>query len=164
MANVTQEQIQAQIAATLGAVEDSGAVLTDTKFSQNDTNLYDLLTGQQETRAKGWVITWKEISGFEVAGDCIVNLTLRYRLTLFYPYLNAAAGDVTSQALFLRLIDNSVDALNADRIFAALENNAEIISLTTRREFTVIDWTNSPKPEASHFGEFDLDVKVQRTY
>src|SRR5690349_24015510 len=125
--NISQVQVQEALAAILEALEDTSPVLTDWKFSQNDRDLHDLLAGEIDGRAKGWVLQWKEITAFEVDGNgCTVNITNRYRLTLFYPYLNKSPGNTTSQAKFELLIDNAIDALARNRWLASLGGNAEI--------------------------------------
>ena len=163
--NITEARTQEALATLLESVEDHGIVLTDSKFSQTSAGLHELLTSQGEPRAKGWVLTWKALVGFEKDGNgCVVNLTFRYRLSRFHPYQNDGPDGVTSEEAFNSVIDKSIDALARDSYLSALGGDAEILSLASRGEFTTIDWVNSTHPDSSHFGEFDLDVKVQRTY
>lgn len=159
---ITQAQIQTEYATTLAEVENSGIVIIDSKWSSDDRELYDLLTQQGSGRAKGSVLEWVELPGYEVAGDRLINIIFRWRWRIFYPYQNDSTDGKTSLELFRNLVDASIQALNANRMPDTFANNVEIISILTRQPFAVLTWINSAKPESSHLGDFNIDFKVQQ--
>lgn len=158
---IAQEDIRDEIAEVLGGVDSNVPVYTDAKWSQDELQLWEVLSNQGEARPAGHVVQWKEVVGFTVDGDTLVNVTLRYNWRVFYPYQNDSPGGTTSQALFEKLVDDSIAALVGNRIFG-LSSRVDITSIVTRQPFQVIDWQNTTHPDSSHLADFDIDVRVQQ--
>jgi hypothetical protein len=159
MAEYTQVEITAALAAIVDAVADTGAVISDRRFVEDDAEALTLLMSLSGTNeAWGWFITLMQISEIDTNNGCEVQQTLTYTLEAIMPYQRRRADNTTSEARFRAQLQAVMLAVRASR---QLGLDARVFHrlMQTEEDFSIMSWAGTGADAVlTHFARFRIEV------
>lgn len=155
-----QEQILSALAALVGAVDDTGKILTRERHAESEKETIRLLRNLNNQVGHGWIINF---ISFEQRrdGQCEVLRTLKYSLEAFYPYEDRRADGANSTEKFRAMIEAVNDALIAESAWdLGFGNLVENLFPQAVEDFSVVRWGEGADSIITHYAVFELSVAV----
>lgn len=164
MPNPTQADILSAIGTLIDGVSDTGLVLTDGTFIENEQELANLFRAKNDGVIKGWLVVWAGIPEQVEDGTCDVAATFKYDLFTLYPYDSTPDGDgKNSQTRFNEMIEDVNHAFNEDR-YLGLTSQTQHQFLKSTEDFAVYRFETGTASVLVHYATFELLVSVINRY
>ncbi len=161
MAEYTQAQVTAALAAIIDAVDDTGVVLTDRRTCEEDAEVITLLQSMNRdnnNQAKGWLVTLQQISEVDGSGGCEIWQTLTFCLEALYPYQHRRTDGDRSETLFREMISAVMIAVRGSRNLE-LDDRVHHNLMQAEQDFTLAHWEGvGDDTVITHYAKFKLEV------
>lgn len=158
MANYTQQEITDALADVIDAVSDTGAILSDRRTAQEDSEALALLQSQNDGDAQGWLVTLQQISEADTGNGCETAQTLTYTLEAIYPYQRRRSDGTTSESGFRTMLGAVLAALRSSRNLG-LTDLVHHNLVRAEEDFHMMDWSSTGQDGLlTHYAKFRLEV------
>ena len=166
MANISQTQVLAALAALVDAVPDTGLILTEEKFTESETEFIALFRNKNSNVGHGWLINFAGFPEQVRDGTCDITRSLKYTLESLYPYNAARDNDgKNSKDRFIEQVEAVNDTFNNQaNWYLGLGSKVEHQLLKTVEDFVIRKWGEGADARLAHYGVMELFVSVTNRY